>query len=140
MGLREQLLGRQLPHATVPLRMDFSAEVDRAEAELGQRVPEAYVEIKLRAIPPDDFQALVDAHQPTDEEREKGARWAVTFGPAVLEACVIDSDLAAEDWAFLMAQNHMAAGEVITLVHAAVAANDRSPDVLWGKGSAPTIS
>jgi hypothetical protein len=144
--------------------VDFSPEADQVEVELGrarralqdaggpdpdleQRVAElversaaAYAQIKIRQIPPDDMQAIVDAHQPTDEQAKQGARWAPTFGPAVLAATVVDSDMSESDWAMLFKGDQLALGELMVLVNTAVAVNDRSPDVMWGKGSPPTIS
>lgn len=164
MSLREQLLARQLPKATVTLRMDWSTEVDQAErelesarqtlqrsgepdsdtegrvAELETRVGEAYYQVQLKTIPPADMEALWAAHRPSEEEQKNGAQWAPTFGPAVLAATVVDSGLTEADWAALMTGDQLTSGEISVLVQTALMINNRAPDITVGKGSAPTIS
>ena len=124
MGRRERLRARQLP--TKPVRLlDPSGGPDEL--------------FELRALPPDEWEILVDEHPPTEEQRARGDSWNVlTFRPALLAACVLTPDgeepLTAEDWAELAAGRGMAAGELNLLYGTALDLNDRTPRDDVGKG------
>lgn len=166
MSLRDRLRQRQLPHTTVSLRVDFSPEADLAEQELrnallelsvaqanGQDVTEVdtrvvaaqaavdrcFEQLTVNALPPADMEALVAAHPPTPAQRQQDPSVAwneTTFRPAILAACV-QGDLTEDDWAELITKGVFTLGEVKALVNAVMVVNDRSPDVLVGKGSTP---
>lgn len=124
-SLRDRLRARALPTAVVTLQP--SREGDDPE------------EITLRGLVPDVYEALVEAHPPTAEQRERGAMWDHrTFRAALLAACVFTPDgeepLTEADWADLATSGAIAAGELLQLFNAAVYVNDRSPLARVGKG------
>ncbi|MBW0088232.1 hypothetical protein I4I73_03255 [Pseudonocardia sp. KRD-184] len=124
MTRRERLLARQLPSATVLLA---STDADGDPEEL-----------KLRALPADEFEQLMAEHPPTDQQREDGAIWnEATFRPALLSRSEVPLDgeesLSWEDWAQLMTL--LPFGEVRELFDTALALNDRAPAAELGKDS-----
>jgi hypothetical protein len=166
-GLRSWLRARQLPTAEVPIPVDPVAhaaaeravEVDRRTLQLAQaqEVDDlsifrerlqaaqqhldglAVMVIRLRCLPPEDWEALVDVHPPTDEQRAAGWQWNVsTFRPALLAASVIADDddrpLTEADWLAVAAEGQMRAGELDRVFAAAVNLNARAPEVSTGKG------
>lgn len=171
MSLRERLLGRKAPQATVRIRVEFTPDADTAaqgvrDAEQALRVAEAsgstdrmesaraavgiaqagfdrYCEtLTLHPLSPADLEALLDAHQPTGEQRERhpGLNWGPSFIPALLAACV-DGDLTEDDWLVLASKgDQLASGEVSMLFQTALAVNDRGPELQVGKGSTQTPS
>jgi hypothetical protein len=111
------------------------AEQAAAQAALDACPVEAVV---LRALPPAEWEALVDAHPPTEEQMNGGAQWNVaTFRPALLAvSVVVDSDddaMTESDWAALAKEGALAAGELGALFHAAVTLNLRGPSASVGK-------
>jgi hypothetical protein len=173
MGQRDRLLGRRIPPTPVAIRVVFTAEADAAQrsldaaeealraaagpvatADAQARVDAAraamapFVEVlEVAAIPPSEFDALVSAHPPSDELREKQqAAWdPLTFPPALLAAC-IGRDLpeaermSEKDWAEFMTSAAAASGEMGLLFATCMTVNDRSPDVQVGKGYGGTPS
>lgn len=164
MDLKARFAARQLPQVVYPLRMDFSEESDAAERELveaeanladgrargwtdlgalqrgvdraRERRDGFYAFLTVRALPPVEFEELIAAHPPTDEQRKKHDRivWNPdTFVPALL-AAAIESDMTAEDWAEVTSKGPIATGEVGALFNAAMQVNDRTPDPHMGKG------
>lgn len=164
MGLKDRFAQRQRPQETFPLRMDFGPESVAAEREfeaaaaelasarerglpdvgaLTRRVESAraareqfYEFLTVAALPPDEFDDLIAAHPPTDEQRAKDQRavWNhTTLVPALLAAS-IDSDMTADDWAEVTSKGPVATGEVGALFNAAMRVNDRTPDPTVGKG------
>ncbi len=125
MSLRERLRARQLPREIVTL----PPAVEGGEPE----------RIELRALPPDEWEALVGLHPATEGQAAQGAGWNVaTFRPALLAASVVTPDgeepLSEQDWAELVATGSMTIGELNVLLRVAIALNDRSPLVSVGKG------
>lgn len=115
MSLRGRLRARQLPQTTVALWHD---------GEQGAEPPTVVV----RALPADEYEALVAAHPPTVRGAAFDRR---TFAPALLAACVDDGDgdpLSASGWAHVLANGPLSAGEVGELFEAARRVNDRKPD------------
>lgn len=97
------------------------------------------VEITLRTLPPPEWEALVELHPATEEQQATGARWnPTTFRPALLAACVVPPDgedaLTAEDWAQVVKDGQLAAGEYNALCNAAVQLNLRAPASAVGNG------
>ena len=164
MGLKDRFASRQRPQETFPLRMDFGPESETAEqefsaasaeladartrglpdlgaltrrVELARAKREAFYEfLTVQALPPDEFDDLIAAHPPTEEQRKKDQRsvWNhTTFVPALLAAS-IDSDMTAQDWAEVTSKGPVATGEVGALFQAAMQVNDRTPDPTVGKG------
>lgn len=116
MTLRERLDG-QLPQTTVTLWHD---------PETGGDPPTVVV----RALPPLEYEQLVAAHPPTGH---RATYDKATFVPALLAATVVDDDPLTEDeWAAVVANGPLSAGEVDELVDAARRVNDRRPDPRLG--------
>lgn len=117
---------------------EVQARVDAAQAA----VDAGFVRFTVSAVAPAELEALVAAHPPTDEQqaqvKKRGAQaleWNPdTFPAAVLAACV-DSDMSETDWTSFLRDGPIGAGEVSVLWRAALAVNDRAPDVHVGNGS-----
>lgn len=165
MSFRDRLRGRQLPQATVAIRIDYSedsyrlqrelelaehrlhiattngdSDVDQLQRELGEAraaVDAAYEFLTLRAIPAADMESLITTHPPTDEQRERNPTAA--FNPLTfypeLLALVVEGPESAEDWATMIESGELVMGEITTLINTAMDLNDRSPNVSLGKGS-----
>jgi hypothetical protein len=168
MGLADRLRARKPPTETVQLPLDpeayayaerellaatfeleearasgsadlarLQARVDAAKAKLDECECE---EITLRALPPAEWEALLDLHPPTEEQRANGAMWnTTTFRPALLAASMVPAEgeepLSEADWDELGKAGSLAAGELIALFNAAVGVNVRTPSSAVGKGS-----
>jgi hypothetical protein len=126
VSLRQILVAGQLPQRTVPIRPP------RAGADP--------YEVTVRALPGDEWDALVQLHPPTPEQAAEGWEWNIaTFRPALLAACV-DSPadqadpLTEQEWAELLIV--MSVGERDQLYGAAFDVNaNRWPTADVGKGS-----
>ena len=110
------------------------AAIQKARAQLKESeatVRGCYEFVTLRALPADDWEALVNAHKPrpdTDDRIWNGK----TFPKAVFLACV-ESDLSAEDWEHVWT-TVLSDAERIELSNAAVRVNVRTPDSSLPKG------
>lgn len=117
-------LARQMRTAT--LLSDDEAVQAKAEDVYRQAVAkrdECFYRLWFRGLSDDDFDALVDMHPPTDEERNDGASWnRETFIPALLAACTVDSDLTEAEWAAKLAEENTPAAERRAMVSMAIAA------------------
>lgn len=166
MGLREQLRARSLPTERVSFPTDLAAfesadrELNEAVAALheaqqrgaidlaaqiarrdaAQAAYEAvpFLRFDVTALPPSEWEALVDAHPPTDAQ-QAGAAWnPVTFNPALLAASVVTEDGErpdAQEWAEIYRGDAgLSAGELHTLLQVAIDLNMRTPAVRVGKG------
>ena len=115
----------------------LQARVDAARAALAECECE---EITLRALPPAEWETLLDMHPPTEEQRATGAQWNVTtLRAALLAAAVVPADgddpLAEADWEQLAKAGSLASGELTALFNAAVRLNVRAPASAVGKDS-----
>lgn len=125
MSLRERLVARQLPQRTVTL----SPVVEGADPDV----------VTVRALPADEWDALVQLHPPTQEQAENGWQWNIaTFRPAVLAACATTPDdeipLDENEWAQLLLATPV--GDRERLYGAAIDVNDnRWPGAELGKDS-----
>lgn len=124
MSLRERLVARQLPQRTVTL----SPVVEGADPDV----------VTVRALPAGEWDALVQLHPPTEEQKANGWQWNVaTFRPALLAACAVSDDevqLDEADWAQLLLVTPV--GDRERLFGAAIDVNDnRWPGAELGKGS-----
>lgn len=162
-SLREALRARTRPTATVRLPVDPAGyadalrEVDAARLALASAVgdraaPQArmadaqqrldaveVLTVDMRALAAADWEALVEAHPPSDEQRSRGADVNMaSFRPALLAASVVvadgDQGLTEVEWAELAGSGQVAAGELELLFGTAVTLNTRSPQVSTGKG------
>lgn len=123
MTLRDRLRARQLP-----------TKVETLPGSAGE--PDE--QITLRALPAQDWEALIGLHPAAPDEAARGAAWDVkTFRPALLEAAVVSPEgeepLSAQDWAELIASGRMTSGEINMLFNTACMLNDRAPDAGLGK-------
>lgn len=131
MSLRQRLTAKLLPERTVtlpPLEEGGAPDV-----------------VTVRALAAPEWDALLQLHEPTDEQAKAGWAWDLaTFRPALLAACVVSpadegEPLDADDWAQLLAT--MPFGDRELLWGAALDANEnRWPDADQGKGSTGTPS
>lgn len=168
MTLRDRLRARQLPTAEARISADpvayraaeqyleactrtlqlvqvrgdvdlapYRRAVEQAQAALDAQPVEVFT---LKCLAPAEWEALVDVHPPTDEQRKQGWSWNVaTFRPALLAECVAapegEKALTEMDWRQLAEEGQLAAGELDLLFATAVQLNARQPDVSVGKGS-----
>lgn len=160
MSLRERLLSRPRPSGSYPLRIDDDTEarkdVEQAQALLRimeiqggaadqgavrkarsalkkaeSRLQACYEFVTLRALPPDDFEALVGAHKPREATTDQ--LWNnETFPNACLLACA-ESDLSEQDWELVWTKV-LSNAERIELSNAAIRVNVRVPDSSLPKG------
>lgn len=126
MSLRDKLRSGALPTADVAL-------------------PRIGVVVSLRCLAPDDWEDLIDAHPPDDEQRKQGWQWDVkAFRPALLAASVVTPDgeepLEVRGWTEVAEEGQLTAGELEELFGTAVNLNTRRPSVAVGKGSTQTAS
>jgi hypothetical protein len=165
--LRDRLRERKPPTATVRIPVDPGEHL-RAEQELGEaewqleqarsrgsadvaelraRAAAAravfdaldYEQVTLRALPPAEWEGLVDLHPPTEEQRQTGLQWNLqTFRSALLAAVVVTPDgeepRTEAAWDVLTKEGSLTTGELNMLVDAAVSLNLRMPQVSVGKG------
>lgn len=141
MSLRERLAQRKPPSVVVRLRVedDTAARAELVSAQAGgdgpriqaaqDAVDACYEPLVITALPPAEWEALVDAHPPTEEQKKRGNTWfnPVTFYPALLAACV-EGDETEDDWADFTTKGSLSLGESNALITAALEVNQRSPD------------
>lgn len=160
MSLRERLLQRPRPSDVYPLRIDDDtaarAGLERAQALLRllqfqgeaaeesavraaetavaaaeQRLAACYEQVVLRAMRPDDFDALITLHPPREGTGDRV--WNLeTFPRACLMECV-ESDLTPAEWDQVW-KDVLSHAERIELCNAAIAVNARPPDSALPKG------
>ena len=166
MGLGERLRARKLPTEIVRLPIDpseyaraerdletalWALEEARAGGSVDVAVQQARVDtaravldaceceqITLRALPPAEWETLLDMHPPTEDQRANGAQWNVTTMRASLLAAAVvpdegDDPLAEADWEQLAKAGSLASGELTALFNAAVRLNVRAPASAVGK-------
>lgn len=146
MSLRDRLAVRARPTTTYGLRVDDDttarAELVAAQADGdAERVAAAraavhacYEQLLIRALPPTDMEALLEAHPPTKTQRDRGAVFdPVTFVPALLTACV-ESDITVDDWSDYTTKGPLTQGETTALFTAVWELNYRAPDPDLPKG------
>lgn len=113
------------------------AQLKQGRAELAAQPALLFT---FRCLPAKQWEELVDAHPPTDEQRRQGWQWDITtFRPAVLAACHIpdrDEDgLDVRGWVEIAEEGQLRPGELEHLFATAVQLNARQPPALHlGKG------
>jgi hypothetical protein len=165
-SLQDRLRDRALPTQVVSLPLDPLAHAyrerelaeaqwlletarDRGATDVGAlraRVAQARaaltaldtVPVTLRALPAADWEALLELHPATEEQREAGAQWGPGFRLALLAVSVVpddgDSPTTEAEWEAMTKDGSVGAGEFNALFTAAVGLNLRSPDSRVGKG------
>ena len=148
MSLRERLAARARPTASFHLRVDddSQAHADLVAAQavgLPERIATAqaaleacYERLELSALAPADMEALLEAHPPPPDQRESTNVMfnQVTFVPALIAACVVDSDMTEDDWVEFTTKGPVTRGEVLALFNACWDLNHRTPDINLKKG------
>ena len=132
---------RQARHKVGKGRAQVIRNADKAEAAAQATVDACYETIVLRAMEPDELEALISAHPPTDEQvqRTKEQRdragnrgetlpdWPswddLTFRPALLAACS-ENGMDAYDWAVFLKSN-VSNAEKVGLWRAVMEVNHR---------------
>lgn len=119
-------------------------EADQKLADLRRRLEaeEAVVHFKFRGIGRHAYEALVDAHPPTPEQRTKakaGGFEAVawnydTFPPALVAACLVAPAMSVDDVAAIWDSADWNQAELQTLLNAAIEVNGTRRTVELGKG------
>lgn len=125
MSLRQRLVAQQLPQRTVLLSpVEAGGDPD---------------EVTVRALPASEWDALVQLHPPSEEQKADGWAWDLeSFRPALLVACVVSpadegDPLDEGEWAQLLTQ--MPVGDRELLWGAALDVNEnRWPGADVGKG------
>lgn len=170
MGLRDRLKNRQLPQATVGIRIDWSQDsydlhrrleaaehyyseariagaesVDELHVEmmnLQDQVKQCYEYLVVKALPASELEALVSAHPPTDKQSRDTP--GITFNRdtffPALLAACVQDGEDEDGWTELMKSGDLAMTEVNALIATAMEINDRSPSVTLGKDSTTTPS
>lgn len=173
MSLRDQLTTRALPSVTEyieikdpseargnlekALRVLKHAEVKGDQAEVKRckaaatrarkQHEKCFAKLTLRAMPPDDYEDLIDEHPPTPEQIAKAGKnpadWPEwndkTFYPALFAACA-EGDMEGQDWTSFLKTN-VSRGERrrLYMVALAVNENERMPEsTMLPKGSPGT--
>lgn len=148
MGLKDRLAQAKPRTAIHQLRIedDSAARRELAEAQAGddeERITAAraaldacYEPLHLTAMPLPEWDDLVSQHQPPEGMRKLG-RWCdpVTFLPAALVICAVDSDVDEATWHDYASKGPMAPGEVNALLDDLLMVHDRSPDLAVPKDS-----
>ena len=167
MALLDTLRSRGLPQATYLLRAVPSLELraaqraaEQAQAQLREaeanrtvtterrraareatdRLHACFTALTIRAMLPDELEALIGEHKPTDDDRDGAIFHHKTFMPALLGQCVFESPdapepaMTADQWNVEISKGSMSLGEVGHLFAACWEINDRSPDPDLPKG------
>ncbi|MEU8055715.1 hypothetical protein [Microbispora bryophytorum] len=157
MSLKERLASRARPTFTYRLRVDDTADAEKALSDAyasfqfasisgdTNRIDTAkkvvtdaekaldacYEPIVLTAMKPDEFEALVDGH-PVRPNTDDEAWNMDTFPKACFLACA-PADLSADEWEGFLSES-CSDGERTALFNAAIAINVRIPDPTVPKG------
>lgn len=101
-----------------------------------------YEQITLVAMPAEDWDALLEAHPPSDEKAKASGAWCnpMTLLPAGLVACVQDSELEEQDWAEYVVTGAMGPGDAVALLDKLTALHSRAVDDTVGKGGTASRS
>lgn len=142
---------RDVAHARVQVRGDDPEaaaqllDADRRLEELRQQLEDAdaIAYFTFRGIGRARYEALVDKHPPTLEQRTKAKATGMgelawnhdTFPPALVAACVTEPAMTEEQVAQLWASEDWNQAELVTLLNAAIEVNGSRRTVELGKGS-----
>lgn len=125
---RKVAVARQLQAATL---MHDDDDV-RAKAEAAVAAAEAardacFHRIWFRGLSYDDFDALAALHPPTKAQEQDQWSWNPdTFNYALIEACVIDGDLDAEEWEAELASDRWSRSDRVQFINRCLAANQQT--------------
>ena len=79
--------------------------------------------IRFQSIPSEAFTALLELHPRTPEQPSTHQWDPVTFQPALVAACAVDSDLTEQEWAAELGSERWSTGERNALFMQALAVN-----------------
>ena len=99
-------------------------EAERAKADLEK----CFYWIRFQGLPEADFDALVNEHPPTDEQRARGEKWnPETFPYALLVACILDDDsgMDADEWKAELGSPRWTRSDRVALLRTVYDANQR---------------
>jgi hypothetical protein len=115
---------------------DAVASAQRALTEAkAALIEECVYRVRLRNLAPDEFEALVSAHEATPEQQAKGEVWnRDTLTPHLLAASVVDGDMTADEWEVELKSDRWSAADKLGIYRAALNANiiDRSASLPKG--------
>ncbi len=153
MPLRERLASRSRPTATYLLQIDDTTEAERelSEAQAAlilatdddkeaarervkaaqSKLEDCFEPIVFTALPPKEFEALVDAHPPRKGTEDEA--WDTTTFPRACFLACAPGELSSEEWDQFIAER-CSDGETSALYSAAISANIRVPDPSLPKG------
>lgn len=164
MSLRERLKARPRPSAVFKLRMeddtkqreelakanlavtlarnvheDGSGELVEAERKFQQAQDEldaCYEPLRLVALPPEEYEALLASHPPTEEQRKKDsdAMWNGDTFPFALIAVTVEGDMSEDDWREMHKEGRLNIGEFHRLFLECLEVNNRAANPSLGKG------
>ncbi|WP_160051426.1 hypothetical protein [Nocardiopsis sp. FR26] len=152
-ALRDRLLSRERPVATYPCRVASVEDTEAAEQALAvarraalavreddkqaaakakklldaaeKKRDACYEKIRLRALPPEDFEELGDAYPEAEEKADEKTK--VASNEAYLHAVFlasVEGDLTEDEWTTFVHQN-LSTGERNDLYNLAIAVNGR---------------
>lgn len=109
--------------------------------ETQQALDACYIELIVRALPADEYDALIDKHPPTEAQEAKAKEkseeivWNEdTFKPALLSASV-DGDMSADDWSAALKKMTKAESRELWVMCLTLNEMSRQPDLdSVGKG------
>jgi hypothetical protein len=109
------------------------AAVDALQVELEAQ---PVLQVRLTALPADEWEDLVDAHPPTEADEARGYQWDPKSlrPPLLARSVVVPPGVAAPDWEHLAKSGEIGAGELEALYAAAVMLNVRGLSAAVGKG------
>jgi hypothetical protein len=159
VSLRERLLNRPRPSGEFPVRVDDDTaardqlerarrlltmlllqggaedsvvEQARADVQEAEETLRACFEfVTLRALPALDFEALVTAHPPRPDTKDK--LWNLDTFPRACFLAGVEGDLTAQEWESLW-ETGMSNAEQVEAGNAAIRVNIRTPDESLPKG------
>lgn len=164
MSLRERLKARPRPSLVFKLRMEDdtaqreglskaslalmvarnvhdegSEEITEAERkfqEAQQALEACYEPLKLVALPPEEYEALIAAHPATTEQKkaEPDSTWNGDTFPFALIAVTVEGDMTEDDWRGMHKEGRLNIGEYHRLFLECLEVNNRATDPSLGKG------
>lgn len=146
---------RDVANARVQIKSDPEAAAQLLEAEAELEAMEKQLEeaegvawFKFRGIGRAAYEALVDRHPPTGEQRTKAKAQGMdaiawnpdSFPPALVAACLVEPALSADEVKMLWADENWNQAELAVLLNAAIEVNGTRRTVDLGKGWSRTRS
>lgn len=94
--------------------------------EAKQALDDCFYSITFQNLPPDAFEALISAHEPTEKQKKDGAHFNLdTLMPALIAACAAEQELTEAEWAEELRSKRWSAAERNELFDVAMSVNTR---------------